>query len=121
LETCRDGLKVISTTSSSAQARAGCIMANRPSADPKPRADPEAGGNDNWIWFHIPVGYLFAIGNPARLDVQDRGRTRPQRPCALAYPCAVGRRIVCHQRHDLDAGQAADYDHGASLTNGMGL
>ena len=24
----------------------------------------EAGGNDNWIWFHIPVGYLFAIGNP---------------------------------------------------------
>ena len=22
------------------------------------------GGNDNWIWFHIPVGYLFAIGNP---------------------------------------------------------
>jgi choline dehydrogenase-like flavoprotein len=18
----------------------------------------------NWIWFHIPVGYLFAIGNP---------------------------------------------------------
>jgi choline dehydrogenase-like flavoprotein len=24
----------------------------------------EAGGKDNWIWFHIPVGYLFAIGNP---------------------------------------------------------
>ena len=24
----------------------------------------EAGGHDNWIWFHIPVGYLFAIGNP---------------------------------------------------------
>ena len=24
----------------------------------------EAGGRDNWIWFHIPVGYLFAIGNP---------------------------------------------------------
>jgi choline dehydrogenase-like flavoprotein len=24
----------------------------------------EAGGRDNWIWFHIPAGYLFAIGNP---------------------------------------------------------
>ena len=24
----------------------------------------EAGGNDNWIWFHIPVGYLYGIGNP---------------------------------------------------------
>ena len=24
----------------------------------------EAGGSDNWIWFHVPVGYLFAIGNP---------------------------------------------------------
>ena len=24
----------------------------------------EAGGSDNWIWFHIPVGYLYAIGNP---------------------------------------------------------
>eukprot|EP01037_Dinobryon_pediforme_P038409 gene38409-46412_t len=22
------------------------------------------GGIDNWIWFHIPVGYLFAIANP---------------------------------------------------------
>src|SRR5258708_5105732 len=44
---------------------AGCIMANRLSADPKNRVlILEAGGNDNWIWFHIPVGYLFAIGNP---------------------------------------------------------
>src|SRR5215216_2100903 len=43
---------------------AGCIMANRLSADPKNRVLVlEAGGNDNWIWFHIPVGYLFAIGN----------------------------------------------------------
>ncbi len=41
----------------------------------------EAGGNDNWIWFHIPVGYLFAIGNPAlRLDVSDRAGARPQWP-----------------------------------------
>ena len=44
---------------------AGCILANRLSEDPKNRVLLlEAGGNDNWIWFHIPVGYLFAIGNP---------------------------------------------------------
>src|SRR5262245_42476874 len=41
---------------------AGCIMANRLSADPTKRVLVlEAGGNDNWIWFQIPVGYLFAI------------------------------------------------------------
>lgn len=44
---------------------AGCVLANRLSADPKKRVLLlEAGGRDNWIWFHIPVGYLFAIGNP---------------------------------------------------------
>ena len=44
---------------------AGCVLANRLSADPNNRVLLlEAGGNDNWIWFHIPVGYLFAIGNP---------------------------------------------------------
>jgi choline dehydrogenase len=44
---------------------AGCVLANRLSANPKTRVLLlEAGGNDNWIWFHIPVGYLFAIGNP---------------------------------------------------------
>src|SRR4029077_5148025 len=44
---------------------AGCVLANRLSADPNNRVLLlEAGGKDNWIWFHIPVGYLFAIGNP---------------------------------------------------------
>ncbi len=44
---------------------AGCVVANRLSADGKTRVLLlEAGGKDNWIWFHIPVGYLFAIGNP---------------------------------------------------------
>jgi choline dehydrogenase len=44
---------------------AGCVVANRLSADPKNRVLLlEAGGQDNWIWFHIPVGYLFAFGNP---------------------------------------------------------
>jgi choline dehydrogenase-like flavoprotein len=44
---------------------AGCVLANRLSADPSKRVLLiEAGGRDNWIWFHVPVGYLFAIGNP---------------------------------------------------------
>lgn len=44
---------------------AGCVLANRLSKDPRNSVCLiEAGGKDNWIWFHIPVGYLFAIGNP---------------------------------------------------------
>lgn len=44
---------------------AGCVVTNRLSENPKNRVLLlEGGGKDNWIWFHIPVGYLFAIGNP---------------------------------------------------------
>lgn len=44
---------------------AGCVLANRLSADPDVKVLLlEAGGKDDWIWIHIPVGYLFCIGNP---------------------------------------------------------
>jgi len=44
---------------------AGCLLANRLSADPAHRVLLlEAGGRDNHPWIHIPVGYLFCIGNP---------------------------------------------------------
>jgi choline dehydrogenase len=44
---------------------AGCLLANRLSADPASRVLLlEAGGQASWIWIHIPVGYLFCIGNP---------------------------------------------------------
>ena len=44
---------------------AGCLLANRLSADPSIKVLLlEAGGQDDWIWFHIPVGYLYAIGHP---------------------------------------------------------
>jgi choline dehydrogenase len=45
---------------------AGCVLANRLSADPKHRVLLlEAGGSDQRLWVHVPVGYLYAMGNPA--------------------------------------------------------
>jgi choline dehydrogenase len=96
---------------------AGCIVANRLSADPKNRVLVlEAGGNDNWIWFHIPVGYLFAIGNP-RSDWMFR--TEPEAGLngrSLAYPrgkviggCSAINAMISMR------GQAADYDHWRQL------
>src|SRR5882724_10415126 len=66
---------------------AGCVMANRLSANPKSRVLVlEAGGRDNWIWFHIPVGYLFAIGNP-RSDWMFQTEKEPGlNGRSLAYP-----------------------------------
>jgi len=44
---------------------AGCLLANRLSADPAVRvALLEAGGDDNYLWIRVPVGYLYCIGNP---------------------------------------------------------
>ena len=56
---------------------AGCVLANRLSLDPRDSVCLlEAGGKDNWIWFHIPVGYLFAIGNP-RADWMYKTESEP--------------------------------------------
>src|SRR6201986_476858 len=96
---------------------AGCILANRLSADPTKRVlILEAGGSDNWIWFHIPVGYLFAIGNP-RSDWMFR--TEPEAGLdgrALAYPRGkvIGGSSAINAMISM-RGQAADYDHWRQL------
>ncbi|MES5487116.1 GMC family oxidoreductase N-terminal domain-containing protein [Bradyrhizobium sp. INPA03-11B] len=96
---------------------AGCIMANRLSADPNKRVLLlEAGGKDNWIWFHIPVGYLFAIGNP-RSDWMFKTEAEPGlNGRALAYPRGkvIGGSSAINAMISM-RGQAADYDHWRQL------
>jgi choline dehydrogenase-like flavoprotein len=96
---------------------AGCIMANRLSADPNKRVLLlEAGGNDNWIWFHIPVGYLFAIGNP-RSDWMFRTEAEPGlNGRSLAYPRGkvIGGSSAINAMISM-RGQSADYDHWRQL------
>jgi choline dehydrogenase len=96
---------------------AGCVLANRLSADPAKRMLLlEAGGRDNWIWFHIPVGYLFAIGNP-RSDWMFKTEAEPGlNGRSLNYP----RGKVIGGSSAINAmvymrGQAGDYDHWRQL------
>ena len=96
---------------------AGCIMANRLSTEAKNRVLVlEAGGSDNWIWFHIPVGYLFAIGNPRSDWMFKTEAEAGLNGRALAYPrgkviggCSAINAMISMR------GQAADYDHWRQL------
>jgi choline dehydrogenase-like flavoprotein len=46
-------------------APAGCVISNRLSVDVRNKVLLlEAGGQDDYIWIHIPVGYLYTMGNP---------------------------------------------------------
>ena len=97
---------------------AGCLLANRLSADPARRVLLiEAGGADDYLWIHIPVGYLYCIGNPrtdwlyqTEPDAGLNGRT-------LRYPRG---RVVggCSSINGMIymRGQARDYDRWAALT-----
>jgi choline dehydrogenase len=96
---------------------AGCVLANRLSADSRSRVlILEAGGRDNWIWFHIPVGYLFAIGNPRSDWMFETEKEPGLNGRSLKYPrgkviggCSAINAMISMR------GQAQDYDHWRQL------
>ncbi|MBX3609034.1 MAG: GMC family oxidoreductase N-terminal domain-containing protein [Hydrogenophaga sp.] len=97
---------------------AGCLLANRLSADPGKRVLLiEAGRRDDYHWIHIPVGYLYCIGNP-RTDwlyqtEADPGlngrRLRYPRGKTLGGCSSINGMIYMR-------GQARDYAHWAEVT-----
>ncbi|MFK0085751.1 GMC family oxidoreductase [Pseudomonas sp. NPDC090755] len=98
---------------------AGCLLANRLSADPGCRVLLlEAGGRDNYPWIHIPVGYLYCIGNP-RTDWCFKTEAQPGlNGRALGYPrgkvlggCSSINGMIYMR------GQAGDYDRWAEQGN----
>ena len=97
---------------------AGCVLANRLSADKNAQVLLiEAGGRDDYMWIHIPVGYLHCIDNPrtdwmfrTEADAGLGGRS-------LLYP----RGKVLGGSSSINGmiymrGQAGDYDRWAELT-----
>jgi choline dehydrogenase len=98
---------------------AGCVLANRLSADPSRRVLLlEAGGHDRQVWIHIPVGYLYTHGKPS---TDWCFRTEPEPGLngrVLNYPrgkvlggCSAINGMIYMR------GQAADYDHWRQLGN----
>ena len=98
---------------------AGCVLANRLTRDKDASVLlVEAGGKDDYVWIHIPVGYLHCIGNPrtdwlyfTQADAGLGGRS-------LIYP----RGKVLGGSSSINGmiymrGQAGDYDHWADLTD----
>ncbi|AEG91367.1 GMC family oxidoreductase [Ramlibacter tataouinensis] len=101
---------------------AGCLLANRLSADKSRRVLLiEAGRRDDYHWIHIPVGYLYCIGNPrtdwlyqTEADAGLNGRIlRYPRGKTLGGSSSINGMIYMR-------GQARDYDHWAELTGDRG-
>src|SRR5215468_5654814 len=79
---------------------AGCVLANRLSADPAVSVLLlEAGGKDDYFWIHVPIGYLYTMGNP-RTDWCFKTEAEP----------AINGMIYMR-------GQAGDYDQWRQLGN----
>ena len=98
---------------------AGCVLANRLSADPDVEVLLiEAGGRDDYFWIDIPVGYLFTIGNPRtdwcygiEPDPGLNGRTIGYARGKVLGGCSSINAMIYMR------GQRADYDRWAALGN----
>lgn len=98
---------------------AGCLLANRLSADPTNRVLLlEAGGRDNYHWIHIPVGYLYCIGNPRTDWLYETEPEAGLNGRSIRYPrgkvwggCSSINGMIYMR------GQAADYDSWAARGN----
>ena len=98
---------------------AGCLLANRLSKNSKLKiALVEAGGSDNYHWIHIPVGYLYCMGNK-KTDWLYKTTSQPGlNGRALNYPrgkvlggCSSINGMIYMR------GQSKDYDHWRQLGN----
>jgi len=91
---------------------AGCVLANRLSAKPGNRVLLiEAGGSDRYLWIHVPVGYLYCIGNPRTDWMYRTAKEKGLGGRSIAYP----RGKVMGGSSSINGmiymrGQAADYD-----------
>ena len=98
---------------------AGCVLANRLSADPDVSVLLlEAGGKDDYFWIRVPVGYLYTIGNPrtdwcyvTEPDPGLNGRTIGYARGKVLGGCSSINAMIYMR------GQKADYDHWAALGN----
>ena len=97
---------------------AGCVLANRLTENPKNNVLlVDAGGKDDYLWIHIPVGYLYCINNPktdwmfrtsSQLGLNGRSLIYP-RGKVLGGSSSINGMIYMR-------GQSQDYDHWADLT-----